>query len=461
VAIRVNGGRWQAVPGTTFLFNPYNSYLRSTASGSTNPIAGQEAFTGVGGAWGTSRVDLAGLATGGDTIEIRFEFGKDGCAGLTGWYVDDVSIAACWDCDRDGALDERALYHASAVPAFFEVGAGRTPEHTLTDLPPAASDVTITAFGMGDFAFHDEFVTLELNGEAIAELFTVGAQDCATLPNAEVIKLGADRFNALTADGLAVLRLIGSEDVSPTLCADTTYVRLFLHYETTEPDENGNGVPDACERCVSVPIEEAAFDSNGSRYLSVRPPDTDEPVALRVTSVKMPGAGEVSAATSQWVGMPHGVSVQGIIEPGHVVAPLQCAPAYLSWTGTDRVDIYGAGILPGAHYRVEAVREFPGPFACVTWTISSEPPVAAEFATAPFGDVAGAAIEVGPDGHADFADISAAVAAYVRPVSLDHMLRADVHPVVPDQLVDMKDIATIIAAARGEVYPHTYPVDCR
>jgi hypothetical protein len=31
----------------------------------------------------------------GDTIRLRFDFGIDGCAGVDGWYVDDVKVRAC------------------------------------------------------------------------------------------------------------------------------------------------------------------------------------------------------------------------------------------------------------------------------------------------------------------------------------------------------------------------------
>jgi hypothetical protein len=31
----------------------------------------------------------------GDNIQLRYEFGMDGCTGNDGWYVDDVQISAC------------------------------------------------------------------------------------------------------------------------------------------------------------------------------------------------------------------------------------------------------------------------------------------------------------------------------------------------------------------------------
>jgi Zn-dependent metalloprotease len=84
VQIRVNGGAWQLIPATAFEYNPYNTTLQSTLAGNTNPLAGQVAWSGAGGEWGTSLIDLRGFISGGESIEIRFRFGKDGCTGVEG-----------------------------------------------------------------------------------------------------------------------------------------------------------------------------------------------------------------------------------------------------------------------------------------------------------------------------------------------------------------------------------------
>lgn len=93
--VSVNGGPWTAVPGSDYAFNPYNGTV-----GFDNPLAGQEVFTGANiggfeGSWGQSQVNLFGLALPGDTVKLRFDFGTDGCNGLTGWYVDNVHVYSC------------------------------------------------------------------------------------------------------------------------------------------------------------------------------------------------------------------------------------------------------------------------------------------------------------------------------------------------------------------------------
>ncbi len=95
---------WLLIPDSAFSFNDYNTTFKTVAQGNTNPLAGQPAFTGAGGGWGTSVIDLSSLALPGDTIQLKFNFGKDGCTGLDGWYVDDFVVFDCFcnaniDCD--------------------------------------------------------------------------------------------------------------------------------------------------------------------------------------------------------------------------------------------------------------------------------------------------------------------------------------------------------------------------
>ena len=89
-----------------FIYNPYNvnSWGVSFIPGlpyTTNPI-GWEAghFSGsdggtVLGTWGRSIIDLGYFAQPKDKIRLRLDMGTDGCGGLFGWYVDDVSVYEC------------------------------------------------------------------------------------------------------------------------------------------------------------------------------------------------------------------------------------------------------------------------------------------------------------------------------------------------------------------------------
>ncbi|MCW2791485.1 MAG: Thermolysin metallopeptidase, partial [Nocardioides sp.] len=101
VKISVNGKAFKVIPTAAYLFNGPNATLTTLAEGGTNPLNGQEGFTGtnggsVFGSWGTSIVDLkkAGAHVG-DKIKLRFDMGRDGCGGIDGWYVDNIKVQVC------------------------------------------------------------------------------------------------------------------------------------------------------------------------------------------------------------------------------------------------------------------------------------------------------------------------------------------------------------------------------
>ena len=109
VQVRVNGGAWQTVGAASFFYNRYNDRLLTTSQGNNNPIAGQAAFTGAGGRWGTSLAYLGAFLNNANTLQIRFDFGKDLCVGVNGWYVDDVRLFDCLsarDCNNNALPDE-------------------------------------------------------------------------------------------------------------------------------------------------------------------------------------------------------------------------------------------------------------------------------------------------------------------------------------------------------------------
>jgi Zn-dependent metalloprotease len=94
--VSVNGGPFELVPASAYLFNGYNRTLDGPER-SRNPIAGEPAYSGLNeasfrGSWGQSQVSLAGIARAGDTLRLRFDFGVDGCAGWDGWYLDSVRV---------------------------------------------------------------------------------------------------------------------------------------------------------------------------------------------------------------------------------------------------------------------------------------------------------------------------------------------------------------------------------
>jgi len=109
IKISVNGGGFTQLSPGFFSFNPYN---RRLASGNSNPMKGQWAFSGtdagsLGGSWGQSQVDLGSLVNAGDQVVLRFDFGVDGCNGAWGWYVDNVRIIAKGAAQRNSSFSGR------------------------------------------------------------------------------------------------------------------------------------------------------------------------------------------------------------------------------------------------------------------------------------------------------------------------------------------------------------------
>ena len=98
--ISVNSGPFEVVPDSAYIFNEPLT-IATAAQGNTNPLAGEDGFTGtdggeVFGSWGESQVDLTMLGVrSGDAIQLKFDFGRDGCGGLDGWYVDDIEVSTC------------------------------------------------------------------------------------------------------------------------------------------------------------------------------------------------------------------------------------------------------------------------------------------------------------------------------------------------------------------------------
>ncbi len=127
LSISVNGAGFQLIPHASFLYNPYN-IVPMLGPPSTNPLGGSSAFSGRGGEWGTSLVHIGAFASGGDSVRIRFDFGKDICAGAIGWYVDDFELYDCniEDCNNNGIPDEDELGGGPQVDVVIQQAPNRS-----------------------------------------------------------------------------------------------------------------------------------------------------------------------------------------------------------------------------------------------------------------------------------------------------------------------------------------------
>lgn len=124
VQLSVDGGDFAAIAADAYVENG-PGVLTSEPEGNTSPLAGQDGFTGTNpghafGSWGTSVVDLsaAGVAPG-DTVQLRFAIGRDGCgSGIdgSGWYVDNVELLSCVSTAREATDTKVKNYDPKPVP---------------------------------------------------------------------------------------------------------------------------------------------------------------------------------------------------------------------------------------------------------------------------------------------------------------------------------------------------------
>ena len=198
--ISTNGGPYQLVSGSDFLFNTYNETLQTVEGGNTNPLAGEQAFTGsdggsVFGSWGQSQVDLAPYADAGDTIRLRFDLGVDGCNGLLGWYVDNVLV--CTSENGAGRISDGSQLVVAKADAEISLSWGAS-------CVAGDTDYEIYEGAQGDFTSHTPKLCTTL--QATSATFSPAAGSSYYL----VVPRNADREGSYGADSDGLERAQGT-----------------------------------------------------------------------------------------------------------------------------------------------------------------------------------------------------------------------------------------------------------
>jgi Zn-dependent metalloprotease len=162
--ISVNGGPFMLVAAADYTYNAYNATLATAAAGNTNPMAGEAAFSGsdggtVEGSWGRSHVNLAPYAGPGDTIQLKFDMGQDGCTGLFGWYLDDPTVYTCVQSDRELTIDDVSVVEGNTgfTTATLHVSLSQPSSRPVTVFYVTASE---TAKLLLDFQPDVKMVTI-------------------------------------------------------------------------------------------------------------------------------------------------------------------------------------------------------------------------------------------------------------------------------------------------------------
>lgn len=464
IKLRVNEGRWHALPTSSFVFNPQNTILRNQNQGNSNPLAGKQAWSGIGSNWGTSVADITTLVQGGDTIQVQFEFGKDGCNGRSGWFVDDFAVYGCGDCNRNDTNDGMDVVFRRSSGPMGRIGVG-FPQHFVLAHPPLASeDVLLQFYAIADLfgESQDESLMIYLNGAFAGEVFASGGRDCPTSPDSSPLFVPRDRFNAEAATGSIVVDIVATNSVDPRLCGRTSWVRVDVEYSTTSSDADQNGILDECEICEVVAAPTAApGTAPANRYLSFVPSPGNSHLAYRIRRVLAGGPAQISDQT-RWLGQPIIRRIGNGQERPY--SELLCEPYFSSvWANDEAIHIADEFVIPGASYWIDAVQ-----VGC--WNDISTDPVLRDGRSAPsshyskpllmqtamaWGDITGSqGVIVAPDGKVDFLDVSAVVDAFVNAPGAVDLHRCDLAPAIPNGVVDFNDISAALDAYRGLPFPY-------
>ena len=461
VSVRTSAsGRWVVLLASSFHFNPYNTRLRNAQSGNTNPLAGREAWSGIGGQWGTSVVDLSGFVQGGEAIQVRFDFGKDGCTGRLGWFVDDVAITGCGDCNFNGHSDDLDFVFRTTSGAISEIGADSPRRFVLDSPPQAGGDVTLSFYAIADLAaeLQDESLFVSMNGEFLAEIFAGRGADCPSTPDTQELIIPREQFNFARLSGAITFDITATDSVNPVLCGNSSWVRVDVAYSTTSADGDSDGVPDECQNCNTAGEASAAAEARPmNRYVAFVPSSGTRHVAYRVRRTMLNGSSSSVAPVTMWVGPP--IPADDSDGVAGAYARAQCEPYFASdWGSSSPIFLLGESILPGAAYRVDAIEvgcwsdvgddeAYRGPRE-VGYHFSK--PISLQTASL-WGDVAGS-INGKPDGIVNMVDVSAVVDLFGQG-DLNRLHEGDLAPAIPDQRVDFADISEVVNAYRGRPYP--------
>jgi uncharacterized repeat protein (TIGR01451 family) len=127
--------------GGSFVTGGYNGSLYT---GSGNPLAGREAWSGDSGGWITTTINLPASAAG-QNIQLCWECGTDdgNSTPVVGWYVDTISLRDAYSSCCGDSADVSVVQ--TATPQQFVVGENGTFTITVTNAgPDLAADVVVT-----------------------------------------------------------------------------------------------------------------------------------------------------------------------------------------------------------------------------------------------------------------------------------------------------------------------------
>jgi hypothetical protein len=165
---------------------------------------------------------------------------------------DECEIAAglAEDCNANGRPDECDLnsgpFFADSGP-LTPLGLGNPQTFFLMQPPQAAGTVRLIFSARADLVSSSAFVTVDLNGIGIGNIF-VSAASCPEQPNIASLSVDPAVYNDSFGAGSLEIMMTPSPAVDQ-FCEDTTFIQVTVEYESTGLDTDGDGIVDACESC--------------------------------------------------------------------------------------------------------------------------------------------------------------------------------------------------------------------
>lgn len=235
-----NGTTWAIIPRSMYEYSPTNGKIRNMFDfDNSNPLKGQDAWTGAGGGWGTTvLVDRNGIFAG-QNVKFRFDFGKDYCGGLEGWYVDDFEVFTCPNCLVDGVPNDASGQFSYTSPVISGYAAGVSRQFGIAAAPVALSDVRMTFFASGDLVYPDQFLTIRFGNTTIGQIYGEGGGDCAFVPERDTLTVPASTLNAARDPNNANVIIVvqPSTEVLPSWCGTSNNI-IAVQVEYTRAAES-------------------------------------------------------------------------------------------------------------------------------------------------------------------------------------------------------------------------------
>jgi hypothetical protein len=155
------------------------------------------------------------------------------------------------DCNANGRPDECDLVGA---PFFTDsgplspIGVG-SPQTFFVPQPPQAADtVSLRFYAAADLSGSSKFITVDINGVVLGDIFVFGGQFCPQSPNIATMNVAPDVYNgALVGGGLEIM-MTASPSVDE-FCDDPTFIQVTADYDSTGLDTDGDSIIDSCEIC--------------------------------------------------------------------------------------------------------------------------------------------------------------------------------------------------------------------